>query len=275
MTTRGDDARRVDMTRPSLTRVYDAMLGGKDNFQADRDVRDRLLALDPHFGRASWDNRGFTMRVARYLASEVGIGQFLELGTSLPLPTTEHPHEVVQRRNHEATVVYVSNDPAVLAHGRALLADNDQTHMAEADFRRPQQVLANATVTKYLDFDLPVALFLVGIVNHVSDKRDPTGIVASYVDALPSGSFVALSHLLAPGPDHELTNLVASVEQIYGDAGFPGWFRTYDQIKGMLTGLELLEPGLVTLADWWPDGPRMSPLSPMQRLIAGAVGRKP
>jgi hypothetical protein len=275
MTTRGDDARRVDTTRPSITRVYDAMLGGKDNFQADRDIRDRLLALDPNFGRASWDNRAFTMRVARFLAGDSGISQFLELGTSLPLPTMEHVHEVVQRRNSEATVVYASVDPGVLAHGRVLLADNDQTHMAEADFRRPQQVLENAAVTKYLDFDLPVAVFLVGIINHVPDKRDPAGIVAAYIDALPSGSYVILSHLLDPGSDHELAELAAGIRQIYSEAGFPGWFRTYEQINAMMTGLELLTPGLVTLADWWPDGPRLRPLSPVQHLIAGAVGRKP
>jgi hypothetical protein len=263
------------MTRPSITRVYDAMLGGKDNFQADRDVRDRLLALDPNFGRASWDNRAFTMRVARFLAGEIGVGQYLELGTSLPLPTTEQPHEAVLRRNNEASVVYASNDPAVLAHGRVLLADNDQTHMAEADFRRPRQVLEDETVTKYIDFDLPVALFLVGIVNHVPDRRDPAGIVAAYIDALPSGSYVALSHLLDPGPDHELADLAAGIREVYSDAGFPGWFRTQEQIKAMLAGLDILEPGLVTLADWWPDGPRLRPLSPMQRLIVGAVGRKP
>ncbi|MBP2324990.1 hypothetical protein JOF56_005375 [Kibdelosporangium banguiense] len=265
----------MDTTRPSITRVYDAMLGGKENFQADRDIRDRLLALDPDFGRASWDNREFTVRVVRFLAADIGISQFLELGTTLPLPTTEHPHEVARRNNHEATVVYASVDPAVLAHGRALLADNDQTHMADVDFRQPRQVLENATVTKYIDFDLPVALFLVGIINHVPDKRDPAGIVASYIDGVPSGSYVALSHLLDPGPDHELADLAAGIRQVYSDAGFPGWFRTQEQIKAMLTGLDLVNPGLVTLADWWPDGPRLRELSPMQRLIVGAVGRKP
>ncbi|MET0236543.1 MAG: SAM-dependent methyltransferase [Kibdelosporangium sp.] len=274
MTAQGDDASRVDTTRPSITRVYDAMLGGKDNFQADRDIRDRLLALDPGFGRASWDNRAFTTRVARFLAEEVGIGQFLELGTSLPLPAMEHAHEVVQRHNHEATVVYVSVDAAVLAHGRALLTDNDHTHVAEADFRRPHQVLANETVTKYIDIGQPLALFLVGIINHVSDRRDPAGIVRAYVDALPSGSYVVLSHLFDPGPDHELAGFAADLRQVYSDAGFPAWFRTHEQIEAMLTGLRLLPPGLVTVADWWPEGPRLRPLSPTQRLLVGAVGRK-
>ncbi|MEV4320055.1 SAM-dependent methyltransferase [Actinocrispum sp. NPDC049592] len=273
MTSRGDDARRVDTARPSITRVYDAMLGGKDNFQADRDVRDRLLALDPEFGRASWDNREFTMRVTRFLAGEIDITQFIDLGAVLP--TMENAHEVAQRVNREATVIYASIDQAVLAHGRALLAENDRTHVAEADFRLPQQVLENATVTKYIDFDQPVALFLVAIMNHVSDRRDPAAIVRAYIDAIPSGSYVALSHLLDPGPDHELAPLMADIKTIYADAGFPGWFRSYEQIEAMFTGLELLPPGLVTLADWWPDGPRLRPLAPVQRLLVGGVGRKP
>jgi hypothetical protein len=249
------------------------MLGGKDNFQADRDIRDRLLALDPNFGRASWDNREFTMRVTRSLAGEIGIGQFMELGTSLP--AAENMHEVAQRLNREATTIYASLDHAVLAHGRALLTDNDRTHMAEADFRRPQQVLENAAVTKYIDFEQPVALFLVGILNHVSDKRDPAAVLRAYIDAIPSGSFVAVSHLFDPGPDNELADLAAGVSQVYIDAGFPAWFRTHEQILAMMNGLDLLEPGLVTLADWWPDGPRLRPLAPVQKLIVGAVGRKP
>jgi hypothetical protein len=249
------------------------MLGGKDNFQADREVRDRLFALDPNFNRASMDNREFTMRVTRFLAGEMGIGQFLDLGASLP--SAENAHEVAQRLNREATMIYVSMDHAVLAHGRALLTDNDRTHMAEADFRRPQQVLENATVTKYIDFEQPVALFLVGIMNHVSDRRDPAAIVASYIDAMPSGSYVALSHIIDPGEDHELTDLAAGVAQVYSDAGFPGWFRSRDEIKAMMAGLDLLEPGLVTLADWWPDGPRLRPLAPVQKLLVGALGRKP
>ncbi|TCO53695.1 SAM-dependent methyltransferase [Actinocrispum wychmicini] len=277
MTTRGDDSRatpvRIDTARPSIIRVYDAMLGGKDNFQADRDVRDKLLALDPEFGRASWDIREFTMRVTRFLAGDIGVGQFVDLGAILP--TSENTHEVAQRLNREATMVYVAMDHAVLAHGRALLADNDRTHMAEADFRQPQQVIENTTVAKYIDFDVPMALFLVGTMHHVSDRRDPAGIVAAYIDAMPSGSYLALAQMSDPGPDHELAPLAQQVTEVYRQAGFPCWLRTPDQAVAMMAGLELLEPGMVTLADWWPDGPRLRPLSPVQRLVHGAVGRKP
>lgn len=280
MTTRGDDSPdnrglpgRVDTSRPSITRVHDAMLGGKDNFQADRAVREKLLAIDPEFSRASWDTRDFTLRVTRFLAGEMGITQFLDFGASLP--GMENTHDVAQRLNRESTVVYVSRDPSVLAHGRALLADNDRTHMAEADFRRPQQVLEHPTVAKYIDFDQPVAVYHVGTMHHVRDQRDPAGILAGYIDAIPSGSYLVLAHILDPGPGHELAWLAKAVSEVYEEAGVPGFFRSHERIEAMLAGLDLLEPGLVRLADWWPDGPRLRPLAPSQQLAMGAVGRKP
>lgn len=274
MTTRGDDASaRIDTARPSITRVYDAMLGGKDNFQPDREVRGRLLALDPDFSRAAWDNRDFAMRTTRYLAGEIGINQFVDLGSALP--SSENAHEVAQRVNREATTVYVALDHAVLAHGRALLADNDRTHMAEADMRQPRQVMENATVAKYVDFTQPVAFFLVGVLHHISDRRDPAGILAQYIEAVPSGSYFVMTHMIDPGPADELTSLATAVAKVYRDSGFRLRSRRPDQIKGLMTGLDLLAPGLVKVADWWPDGPRLRPLSPTQQLLYGAVGRKP
>jgi hypothetical protein len=277
MSTRGDDVRatpaRVDTARPSITRVYDAMLGGKDNFQTDRSVRDRLLALDPEFSRGTWDVRDFGLRVTRYLAGEAGVTQFLDLGASLPVP--ENTHEVAQRLNREATMVYVAMDQAVLAHGRALLADNDRTHIAEADLRKPQEVLANETVAKHIDFTQPVAIYQIGTMHHIKDRHDPAGIIAQFMAAVPSGSYLALAHVIHPGPDHELSELAAGIMQVYKEAGFGGYFRPVDQVEAMLSGLEVLEPGLVTAADWWPDGPRLRPLGATQRLLVGALARKP
>jgi hypothetical protein len=280
MTTHGEDApdgggraRRIDTSRPSVSRVYDALLGGKDNFRADREVRDRLLAIDPQMGRASWDLREFLIRVTRFLAGDVGVAQFLDC--SVTLPSKENVHEVALRFNRESSVVYVSRDPVVLAHGRALLADNDRTHMAEADYRRPRQVIEHPTVAKYIDFTQPVALYQAGTMRYVPDERDPVGIMAGYIDALPSGSYVALAHLLAPEPEHELFELAMKARQVAVDHGVGSFSRSREKIMAMLAGLELLEPGLVPLADWWPDGPRSRPLAPMQRLALGAVGRKP
>jgi S-adenosyl methyltransferase len=253
--------------------VYDAMLGGKDNFQADREVRDRLLKLDPEFGRASRDLREFLIRATRYLAGEAGVTQFLDC--SVTLPSTENLHDVALRLNRESSIVYVSRDPVVLAHGRALLADNDRTHMAEADLRRPREVVEHPVVAKYIDFEQPVALYHAGTMRYVPDEQDPAGIMAAYVEALPSGSFVVFAHLLDPGPGHELYELAMRARQVSLDYGVPSFSRSYDRIKGMMDGLELIEPGLVPIADWWPDGPRSRSLGAMQRLACGAVGFKP
>lgn len=269
----GDRARRIDTSAPAISRVYDALLGGKDNFRADREVRDRLLEIDPRMGRASWDLREFLIRVTRYLAGQAGVAQFLDC--SVTLPAKENVHDVALRFNRESTVVYVSRDPVVLAHGRALLADNDRVHMAEADFRRPRQVVEHPTVAKYIDFGQPVALYQAGTMRYVSDERDPEAIMAGYIDALPSGSYVALAHLLDPGPEDELYEVAIKARQVAQEYGMGSFSRSRDRILAMLRGLELLEPGLVPLADWWPDGPRTQALSPMQRLSLGAVGRKP
>ncbi|MCE7003561.1 SAM-dependent methyltransferase [Kibdelosporangium philippinense] len=278
--TRGDESSdvrdaplRVDTTRASVTRVYDALLGGKDNFQVDRDVRARFLELDPEFLRAVLDRRDFMMRVTRYLAGELGVGQFLDLGATLP--EAENTHEVAQRLNRESAMVYVSLDRGVLAHGRALVADNDRTHMVEADFRKPRQVIEHPTVAKHLDFTQPMAVYHVGTMQHVRPERDPAGIVAAYIDALAPGSYFVFAHLIDPVEDVELSKLAHDVRDVYEQAQVPLWLRTRDEISAMLSGLELLDPGLVLLADWWPDGPRLQPLGRTQRLALGAVGRKP
>jgi hypothetical protein len=269
----GDRARRIDMSRPSVSRVYDALLGGKDNFKADRDVRDKLLAVDPDIGRASRDLRDFLLRVTRFLAANVGVAQFLDC--SVTLPSKENVHEVALRFNRESSIVYVSRDPVVLAHGRALLADNDRTHMADADWRQPRQVIEHQTVAKHIDFGQPLAVYQAGTMRYVPDERDPAGIMAGYIDALPSGSYVALAHMLNPGPEHELYELAMKARQVVLDHGVGSFSRSREKILAMMSGLELLEPGLVPLADWWPDGPRQRPLGPIQQLSLGVVGRKP
>ncbi|MBP2328560.1 hypothetical protein JOF56_008945 [Kibdelosporangium banguiense] len=164
------------MTDPhaaNIARVYDALLGGKDNYEADREARDQLAAQAPEFPQVAMDNRLFMMRAARFLAGSAGIRQFVDFGPCLPIG--ENMHEVVQRLNREANVVYVGIDPLVIAHGRALLSDNDQTHMVEIDWRQPENVLADATLGKYIDFDQPMAIFQVATLNHIADEYDPPG----------------------------------------------------------------------------------------------------
>ncbi|MBP2321835.1 hypothetical protein JOF56_002220 [Kibdelosporangium banguiense] len=265
--------RRFDPSKPSISRVYDALLGGKENFQADRDVRDKLVTVDADVGQATRDLHEFLLRATRFLAREAGVTQFLMCG--LNFPAKENLHEVALRANRSSSVVYVARDPAVLAHGRALLADNDQTHMADAHYRFPRQVIEHPTVVKHIDFTQPVALYQPGTMRYLSDELNPIGIMAEYIEALPSGSYVILAHLVDPGPGHELYEVAMQTRQIAADNNLGQHFRTRDQILAMLNGLDILDPGLVPLATWWPDGPRLNPLAPLQRLALGAVAHKP
>jgi hypothetical protein len=264
----------IDTTKPSIARCYDAALGGKDNYEVDREFIRRLEEVAPEIGRMTWDNRKFLIRVTRYLAGEVGITQFLDCGSGLP--TAENTHQVAQRIQPEARVVYVDNDPTVLAHGRALLEENDQTHFSAADIFQPRQVINDNIVRAYLDFSEPIALFQLGTLHHYDGERSPQSIMAEYIEALPSGSYVAISHFCDPETS-ELSDLARRMEQVFlhSPLGSSGAFRTRAEIEGMFPGLDLIEPGLIRCADWWPDGPRIEPLDPIQHCLVGAVGRKP
>ncbi|HEX8758865.1 MAG TPA: SAM-dependent methyltransferase [Pseudonocardiaceae bacterium] len=266
---------RIDTTKPSIARCYDAALGGKDNYEVDREFIRRLEQVAPEIGRMTWDNRKFLIRVTRFLAAEAGITQFLDCGSGLP--TAENTHQVAQRIQPDARVVYVDNDPTVLAHGRALLEENDQTHFSAADIFKPRQVINDEIVRAYLDFSKPIALFQLGTLHHYDGERSPRSIMAEYIEALPSGSYVAISHFCDPETTSDLSELARKMEQVFlhSPLGSSGAFRTRAEIEGMFPGLELVEPGLIRCADWWPDGPRIEPLDPIQDCIVGAVGRKP
>lgn len=264
----------IDTTKASIARVYDAFLNGKDNYEIDREVLRQVQKVAPEAVRLGTDNRDFLIRVTRFVATQTGITQFLDCGSGLP--TAENTHQVAQRIQPDSRVVYVDNDPIVLAHGRALLEENDQTHFAAADIFQPGQILNNEIVRKYLDFSEPIALFQLGTLHHYDGERSPQSIMAEYIDALPSGSYVALSHFFDPETTGELNVLARKMEQVFLHSAMgSGVFRTHAEITGMFPGLELVSPGLVRCADWWPDGPRIKPLDPIQHCIAGAVGRKP
>jgi hypothetical protein len=173
-------------------------------------------------------------------------------------------------------VVYIDNDPVVLAHGRALLEENDQTHFSAADIFKPHEIINNEIVRKYLNFSEPIALFQLATLHHYDGERSPQSIMTEYIDSLPSGSYVAISHFFDPETPRELSELARRMEQVFLHSPMhSGVFRTRAEIEGMLPGLELVEPGLTLCADWWPDGPRIKPLEPARRCTVGAVGRKP
>ncbi|RJO76369.1 hypothetical protein D5S18_08510 [Nocardia panacis] len=261
----------VDTTRASIARVYDAALNGKDNFEVDRLVLDQVRAVAPAVAELAWANRDFLIRACRFLAKEAGITQYLDLGSGLP--TAENTHQVVQRVDPESTVVYVDNDPMVLAHARALLANNRRTCIATADIFQPLEVLKEPTVREHLDFKKPIALFQIGTLHHYLGE-DAAALMQTYIDALPSGSFVAIAHFYDPQTP-ELSELAQKMEDkfVHSPMG-SGRFRTGDEIRAMFGTLEMIEPGLVLCDDWWPDGPRLSPLIPVRQCIVGGVGRK-
>jgi SAM-dependent methyltransferase len=265
----------IDTTKASIARVYDAALGGKDNYEIDRRVVAQLRQVVPEITQYAWSERNFLIRVTRFLAGQAGITQFLDCGSGLP--TAENTHQVAQRLQLDAHVVYVDNDPSVIAHGRALLVENDQTFFSAADIFEPRQVLTDEVVRKHLDFSEPIALYQIGTFQHYDGKRrSPADIMAEYIDALAPGSYVAIVHLFDPETPPELHDLARRLERAFLNSPMAsGWFRTRAEIEAMVAGLELIEPGLVCCADWWPDGPRIKPLDPALRCVAGVVGRKP
>lgn len=263
----------IDTTKASIARVYDAFLGGKDNYEVDRKVFEGVRSVSPEAHQLAWDNRQFLIRAARFVAAETGVRQFLDCGSGLP--TAENTHQVVQRLAPDSTVVYVDNDPVVLAHGRALLEENEHTHFSPADIFDPAAILRDEVVQRQLDFSEPIALFQFGTLHHHVGDDDPAEIMQAYIDALPAGSYVGISHFMDPETDED-SALARRMEDMFLHSPMgSGTFRTLAEIERLFCGLELVDPGLVRCADWWPDGPRIKPLSPSQRCIAGALSYKP
>jgi SAM-dependent methyltransferase len=263
----------VDPTRASIARVYDAFLLGKDNYEIDREVLHKVQKAAPEAQDLAFENRGFLIRACRFLASQTGITQFLDCGSGLP--TAENTHQVVQRINPDIQVVYVDNDPVVLAHGRALLEENENTHFVAEDIFEPQRILGNEVVRQHIDFTEPVALLQMGTLHHFNgDPARPAEIMKEYIAALPSGSFVAISHFFDPDDEDSATARKMEDFFLHSPMG-SGTFRKQAEIEGLFPGLEMVPPGVVRCADWWPDGPRLKELNVAQRTIAGGIGRKP
>lgn len=265
-------AAALDFSKASLARLSDALLGGHDHYEVDREAMRRLLAIAPGAREMAKEHRDWLVRAVRFLAGKRGIDQFLDLGSGMP--TAENTHEVAQRYNPDAQVVYVDNDPVVQVHGRALLEENYLTHVTGADLTRPAETLADEVVKEYLDFSRPVALILTSIVHHIDDYDRAKAIVAQYVDALAPGSFLLLTHNFDPEEDSPRQELARLLETSFQGTGLGSVYRTREQIAGFFAGTELLRPGLVHLHEWWPDGPRLHPLGELNYLTLGGVARK-
>ncbi|MFD4406987.1 SAM-dependent methyltransferase [Nocardia sp. NPDC058499] len=265
----------LDTSRPSIARVYDYSIGGKDNYRIDAQAWRRITDVARGFGEVHKMNRAWLARVTRYLAQSVGLTQFLDLGAGIPAVMNTHQF-AREWRCRDMRVVYVDHDPVCVAHGRALLEDNETVHYIPGDLADPDQILQSSAARVYLDLDLPVGLLLTGVLHHLLTGRDrPAQIVARYIDLLPVGSYVAITHYYDPGPaDPQGRRLVRELELAFLDSGLgPVRFRTKAQITELFGGLTLVEPGLVELDDWWPSGPSV-PRNPEERLIVGAVAYK-
>jgi O-methyltransferase involved in polyketide biosynthesis len=262
-----DDERlaKLDTTVAHSARLWNCLLGGKDNFAADRAAAEQVLAFMPELVQSARFNRQFLGRAVRHLAGEGKVRQFLDIGTGLP--TADNTHEVAQGVAPESRVVYVDNDPMVLVHARALLTSRPEgaTDYIDADIRNPTAILAAAART--LDFSQPIAIMLLGIVNFVVDEDEARQIVRTLLDAVPSGSYLVLSH---PTREVNAAAVDRAVEMWNSGGAAPMTVRTPQEIEGYFAGLELLDPGVVTCSRWRPDGNDTTPASEYS-----GVGRKP
>lgn len=262
-----EPSQRGAQSTPNVARVYDAALGGKDNLAVDRAFVAELRKIIPDVEDGPRSNRQSLIRAVRYLAAEAGIRQFLDLGSGLP--TAQNTHEVAQQVDPGARVVYVDIDPTVLAHGRALLVKNENTTVVTADIRDPAAVLESEGVRRLIDFSRPVAVLMVAVLHHLADADDPAGLVRTYLDAVPSGSYLYITHF-----SRDFPNAAEFEEKFQGMLG-SGRFRTAEEIAGFFDGLEMLEPGIVPVPLWRPDGPVHAELTANERVHVGGMARKP
>ncbi|MEU9125225.1 SAM-dependent methyltransferase [Streptomyces sp. NPDC048506] len=244
----------VDVTVPSVARMYDHYLGGKDNYAVDREACEELSKVVPSTQVLAINNRRFLQRVVRWLATEHGIRQFVDHGSGLP--TQDNVHQVAQRVDPDARVVYVDNDPIVLAHGRALLEENANTVVIQADMRDTDGIFDSPEVERLIDFDQPVAALFVSVLHCIPDSSDPAGLIKRVADRLAPGSFLVVCQLVSE--DKATRDFVTEFMRVQTQ-GHWGRVRQQHELAGFLDGLEVLEPGLVEVSTWKPDadiGPR-------------------
>jgi len=261
----------IDVTRPHPARIYDYFLGGKDNFAADRETADQVLQTWGSVRTAVRENRAFLVRTVRYLAAEAGVRQFLDIGAGLP--SASNVHEVAQAVAPETRVVYVDNDPIVLAHARALLTSDPRGTCAyiDADLHDPAKILHHPSTRATLDFSQPIALMLVAVLHFVPDEDEPRPIVSALLDALPPGSYLVASH----ATDEHNQEGMAGAGRAYSERGLRGALRDPEEFAELaFAGLDVIEPGVVLVSDWRPEPGSVRPLASEVNTYGG-VARKP
>jgi hypothetical protein len=243
---RGQALPGIDFTTPHSARIWNYWLGGKDNYQADREAGEEFLSVYPEQRDKARACRHFLARTVRYLAVEAGMRQFLDIGTGLP--TANNTHQIAQSFAPDSRIVYVDNDPLVLAHARALLTSSPEgvTSYLDADLRDPDAIVAKATGT--LDFSQPVALLLLGVLGHIEEYDEARSIVSRLLNALPPGSY-----LVQCDGTNTSDAYIAAIERYRESGGVPYNLRSSEQIAAFYDGLELVEPGVVDIPQWRPE----------------------
>ncbi|GAA4462628.1 SAM-dependent methyltransferase [Phytohabitans houttuyneae] len=270
----GSGHQPIDTSRPHPARRYDYWLGGKDNVAADRESADQIAEAFPHIRTAAQENRRFMHRTVAYLAAHAGIHQYLDIGTGFP--TSPNVHELAQATAPGSRVVYVDNDPVVVVHARALMTSTPEgaTAYIHADLRQPNTILNDPALTATLDFTQPVALLLIAVLHFLDNASNPYAAVARLLDALPSGSYLAVSHAtFDPLPADTVERLTALSTPGAGHGTFRP--RTRAEVNQFLHGLELVEPGLVPIVHWRPDSAPKPTASVQETAVYGAVARLP
>ena len=266
----GEELPDIDTSVPHTARIYDYILGGKDNFAADRQAAAKAMATNPHLAKAMRENRALMRRMVAWLARDAGVRQFLDIGTGLP--TSPNVHEIAQAATPDARVVYVDNDPIVLTHARALLTSSREgaTAYIHADLRDPDKILSDPRLRQTLDLSQPVALTILGVLHFIPDEDDPWDVVARLMAALPSGSYLAIQH-----PTRDFYAQENGTDRSYRSSGIAFQYRTKDEFLRFLEGLELVPPGLQLMTEWRAENePQPRPLASDVGAYA-AIGRKP
>ncbi|MCX4626321.1 MULTISPECIES: SAM-dependent methyltransferase [unclassified Streptomyces] len=265
----------IDISVPSVSRIYDYYLGGSHNFEVDRQAARRAMEFLPGLPKIMQANRAFMRRAVRYAVAQ-GVTQFLDIGSGIP--TFGNVHEIAQAASPEARVVYVDHDPVAVAHSRAVLAGDDRTGIVAADLRKPRDVLAAPEVSQLLDLDRPVALLLVAVLHFLEDADDPYAAVAELREALAPGSLLVLTHASYEGiPISQ--EVAGGMVGVYRDIRNPLVMRSGEQITRFFDGFELVDPGVVSMPLWQPEGTEdpednEAPEDPYAFSGFGGVGRK-
>jgi len=255
----------IDTSRPSVARMYDYYLDGKDNYAVDRDAVGKVTEVLPEVRQVARENRAFLRRAVRYMARQ-GIRQFIDIGSGLP--TAGNTHEIAQEIIPDARVLYVDNDPVVLAHGRALLAADDNTAVATADLHDPEDVLGHAETAKLIDFDEPVGVLLIAMVHFLTSEERPA-VMGRLLDAMAPGSHLTATHTSTDG---QSPAAIAQIEAVYATTPTPLYLRSRAEIEPFFDGFDLVPPGVVMLDEWQPDPEDPGPAP--TRWMYGGMGRK-